>query len=129
MAHTGPPHASTNLRHEHLVTELSQVVLHTYPERMAMYRVVRVKTASCPANERARHIVEAEIEGSEETRQADVSVLRLMLSSGDDVYTTSPTSGDRADITKGRCACGFKTIRSVRRDVTDNDVTSSPSYT
>lgn len=95
-----------------------------------MYRIVGVRTGPCASREESRHIVEAEIVGSDDSRRrAEVSVLRLMLSSGDNVYTESPTSGAKADITKGKCACGFKTVRSVRREVTDNDVTTVASYT
>lgn len=94
---------------------------------MAMYRVVGIKTGECPSNQPAQHIVEAEITSSEGTRRTDASMLRFMISSGDNLFTVSPTTQARADVTKGRCECGFKTIRSVRHDVTDNDVTSLPA--
>ena len=54
--------------------------------------------------------------------------LRFLLTVGDNLYTVSPTTKSKADVTKGRCECGWKTIRSVRSDVTDNDVTSVPAY-
>jgi hypothetical protein len=95
---------------------------------MAMYRVTGIRTGDCPAHHEFRHIVEARLAGSDGEREVGVSVLRLMLSSGDNLYTQSPTTDAKADVTKGRCECGFKTVRSVRSDVTDNDITSVPAY-
>ena len=97
-------------------------------KRMARYQVTGIKTGECPAGARPRHIIEAEVSGPEGVRRTTVSVLRLMLSSDDNLYTVSPTTGAKADVTKGRCECGFKTIRSVRSDVTDNDVVGVSAY-
>lgn len=94
-----------------------------------MFAVVGVKTGECPADQGFQHIVEAEISGVEgKSRRVEVSMLRFLLTSGDNLYTISPTTQAKADVTKGRCECGWKTIRSVRSDVTDNDVTSVPAY-
>ena len=94
-----------------------------------MFEVVGVKTGECPSGQTFQHIVEAEISGAAgKARRVDVSILRFLLTSGDNLYTVSPSTKSKADITKGRCECGWKTIRSVRSEVTDNDVTSVPAY-
>ena len=96
---------------------------------MAMFEVVGVKTGECPSGQAFQHIIEAEVSSeADRRRRIDVSVLRFLLTSGDNLYTVSPTTKSKADVTKGRCECGLKTIRSVRSDVTDNDVTSVPAY-
>jgi hypothetical protein len=96
---------------------------------MALFEVVRIKTGECPSGHEDQHIIEAEISGAaRKSERIGVSVLRFLLTSGDNLYTVSPTTKSKADVTKGRCECGWKTIRSVRADVTDNDVTSVPAY-
>lgn len=93
-----------------------------------MYRVEAVKVGDCPVGETSRHIVEVQFHGAGELRRESVGVVRLMLSSGDNLFTISPTTGSRASVTKGRCGCGYKTVRSVRSEVSDNDITSVDLY-
>ena len=64
------------------------------------------------------HITHVSVARKKETEYVDISVVRLMLSSGDTVYVRDGKSKNRIGIRKGRCACGVKTVR------TDDDSTA-----
>lgn len=84
-------------------------------EAMGVYRVTCVTREPCDESEFGRHITGARIEGPEGSRDFEVGPLRLMISSGD-VLTIGDPAEAQAEIRKGRCACGLKTIRNRRSD-------------
>ena len=95
---------------------------------MARYEVTGVRVEPCPADGKRRHITEAELVGSKGTQRAATSVVRLMLSADNDIVTMSHKTGSEADVRKGRCACGIKSIRSVHGSRTDDDMGTLPTY-
>ena len=58
------------------------------------------------------HITHVSVSRKKETEYVDVSVVRLMLSSGDTVYVREANGGDRIGVRKGRCGCGVKTLKT-----------------
>ncbi len=99
-----------------------------YVGSMATYQVTRVKSEPCAVDDHSRHILEAELHGADGAHRVATPVVRLMLSAGDNIVTQSAQSGTEADVRKGKCICGVKTIRSVNGTRTDDDMGSLPVY-
>jgi hypothetical protein len=58
------------------------------------------------------HITHVSVSRKKEREYVDVSVVRLMLSSGDTIYVRDKMSDARIGLRKGKCDCGKKTIRT-----------------
>ena len=96
---------------------------------MGMFQVTRIKAEPCPADQRSsRHITEVELHGADGFHQLATHVVRLMLSSGDHIVAVSTTTGSEADVRKGRCACGVKSIRSINGTRRDDDLSTVPTF-
>jgi hypothetical protein len=69
---------------------------------------------SCSTREdcaKGGHITHVSVTRKKETQYVDISVARLMLSSGDSIYVRD-RKNNRIGLRKGRCDCGKKTIRA-----------------
>ncbi len=73
---------------------------------MGSYEVTCVSRDDC---DHGGHVSRVGVTRKKETDLVDVSVVRLMLSSGDTVYVRD--HDDRIGIRKGKCGCGVKTVR------------------
>lgn len=76
---------------------------------MGSYEIVGAAREDCAYGS---HISRIEVapDGAR-TEVVDVSIARLMLSSGDIVYIRDTESDHRLGVRKGRCKCGSKTIK------------------
>ena len=92
---------------------------------MAVYEVTCVKKEACSGDEHAFHVTEIEIDGSDGHRRIDVHVARLLLSA-DDILTVGPAAAPTAEVRKGRCGCGEKTLRTRRSDDGGNGLAALP---
>ncbi len=81
---------------------------------MGSYQVTCVSREEC---DHGGHISRVGVTRKQETDLVDVSVVRLMLSSGDTVYVRDSESDERIGLRKGKCGCGVKTVRT---DVDDS---------
>jgi hypothetical protein len=80
---------------------------------MGTYEVTCATRADC---DHGGHVTNVSMSRKKETEYVDISVVRLMLSSGDTVYVRDSANGDRIGLRKGRCDCGVKTIRTDVKD-------------
>ena len=87
---------------------------------MGTFHVTCVTQAPCPEESDRTHITAVGVSGPEGDRTLDVEVARLMLSSGDAITIGSPTDAG-AEVRKGRCICGYKTIRTTGKVGAAND--------
>ena len=81
---------------------------------MGTYEVTCATRADC---DHGGHVTHVSMSRKQETEYVDISVVRLMLSSGDTVFCRDSANGDRIGLRKGKCDCGVKTIRT---DVTES---------
>lgn len=76
---------------------------------MGTYEVICATRHDC---EQGSHITDVSVSRKKEIEHVAVSVVRLMLSSGDTVYVRDQETNNRIGIRKGRCACGVKTLKT-----------------
>jgi hypothetical protein len=95
---------------------------------MAVFEVTHVGTEPCPVSPTSRHVTDLELRGGDGLHQVDVSVARLMLAADDNLVATSTQTGQVADVRKSRCACGYRSVRTVHGSRTDDDMGSVPGY-
>jgi hypothetical protein len=94
---------------------------------MGAFHITSLRAEPCPVDPlTSRHILEVELHGADGVHRVPTPIVRLMLSSGDAVMGVSTMTGSPADVRKGRCLCGVKTIRSVVGSRKDDDLTSIP---
>ena len=92
---------------------------------MGTYRLTSVERAECAEAETGQHITAAVLKGPEGRQLMPVGALRLMISSGDAI-TIGKATDATAEVRKGKCACGFKTIRTRRSDDAAASLNSLP---
>ena len=92
---------------------------------MGTYRLTSVERMFCDKAETGQHITAAVVKGPEGKKLLPVNSLRLMLTAGDAI-TIGKAADMTAEIRKGRCACGFKTIRTRRHDDSATSLNSLP---
>lgn len=92
---------------------------------MGTYRMTRVERQPCDKSETGQHITAAVVKGPEGKRLLPVNAVRLMLTSGDAI-TIGKAADSTAEIRKGKCACGLKTIRTRRSDGVATSLNSLP---
>ena len=80
---------------------------------MGTYRLTQVERQPCDVAETGQHVTAAVVKGPEGKRLVSVAALRLMLTSGDAI-TIGKASDSSAEVRKGKCGCGLKTIRTKR---------------
>lgn len=95
---------------------------------MPTYQVTAIQSEPCPADQRARHITGVELHGADGSHRVETPVLRLMISSGDNIVAPSAKTGSEADVRKGKCVCGVKSVRSTHGTRVDDDLSSLPPY-
>jgi hypothetical protein len=83
---------------------------------VGLYQVTCASVSACPEDSTQSHIESLGLNGPEGSKTLDVSVARLMLSSGD-TLSLGARGDDDAELRKGRCpACGVGTLRTRKRD-------------
>jgi hypothetical protein len=95
---------------------------------MALYRVTQIRIEPCPQEPTMRHITDALLDGADGSHRVGVSVVRLMLSAGDNLVAQSTVDGEPADVRKSRCVCGYKTIRTLNGSRADDDMGGVPVF-
>ena len=85
---------------------------------MGTYEVTCATRATC---DHGGHVTHVSMSHKKEAEYVDMSVVRLMISSGDTVYVQDSESGNRIGLRKGKCDCGVKTIRT---DIADSSALS-----
>ena len=96
---------------------------------MALYEVTQIRVEPCPVDPTRRHITDVELLGIEGPHRVGVSVARLMLSADDNLVAVSTATGGQVDVSKSRCTCGYKTIRTVHGSRDDDDMSTVASFT
>jgi hypothetical protein len=72
--------------------------------------------SACPTDAGLEHVDSVGLDGPEGADTVDVSVARLMITSGD-TLTLGDRGDDDAELRKGRCpACGVGTLRTRKKD-------------
>lgn len=102
---------------------------YPYGASMGRYEVTQIRVEECPVDRTRRHITDLELRGAEGSHRVGVSVARLMLSADDSLVTVSTATGKLADVGKSKCACGYKSIRTVNGSRSDDDMSSLPVFT
>ena len=92
---------------------------------MGTYRMTRVERHPCHEADTGLHITAAVVKGPEGKRLLSVDAVRLMLTSGDAI-TIGKATDVTAEVRKGKCACGLKTIRTRRSDDAAASLNSLP---
>jgi hypothetical protein len=86
------------------------------------YFVTCATTEACATSPDLTHVTQVGLKGPEGARVVEVSVARLMISSGD-TLTMGERGDDDAELRKGKCdACGKPTLRTRRSS--DSDITA-----
>jgi hypothetical protein len=94
---------------------------------MGSFHLTSIRAVPCPTDrKRCRHITEVELHGADGFHRVDIAVVRLMLSAGDNIVAMSAKAGVQADVRKGKCVCGVKTLRSANGTRRDDDLTLVP---
>jgi hypothetical protein len=75
---------------------------------MGTFEVTCARRTDCKAG---GHVSSVGLTHKKRNAQVDVSVARFILSAGDIMYVRLPKTGDRIQLSKGKCACGSKTVR------------------
>lgn len=75
---------------------------------MGTYEVTCATHQDCA---KGGHVASLGVTRKKETQIVDVSVARLMISSGDNLYLRDRSSKKEVDLRKGKCDCGVKTVR------------------
>jgi hypothetical protein len=83
------------------------------------YFVTCATTEACEKSSDLTHVTHVGLKGPEGARVVEVSVARLMISSGD-TLTMGERGDDDAELRKGKCdACGRPTLRTRRSSAAD----------